>query len=141
MTTLERSPLIRERDRFERRVRRFFADAGLLEAAVPAADIAETEDEYVIELEVAGFDEAHLDVEVVSDHILVVKGERETHDETHERSFLLHERLDRTFERRFELPYAADADHIAAEFAAGVLTLHIPKTAAAKRRQVEINRR
>lgn len=141
MTTLERSPLVRERDRFERRVRRFFADAGLLETAMPAADIAETDDEYVIELEVAGFAETDLEVEVLSGRMLVVKGERELHEDERERSFLLHERLERTFERRFELPYAADTEHIAAEFTAGVLTLRVPKTTGAKPRSIEISRR
>ena len=71
------TPLIpfRELDSMERRARRIFDAWGLVPMLVPAADIYETPDELVVELEVPGFDEKDLDVEVI-DHVLTVKGTR-----------------------------------------------------------------
>jgi HSP20 family protein len=136
MTSLERWTPIRELDRMERRMRRLFEDAGFF-AAAPASDVYETEAEYVIEIEVPGFEEGDLEVEV-ADHGLVVKGTRT--EETHEErtSVLLHERLEREFERRFDLPFAGDLEHVSAGFDKGVLTLHVPKVEAARPRKIAI---
>ncbi len=136
MLTLERWTPLRELDRMERRLRRVFEDVGVFPPLVPAADVIETEKEFVLELEVPGFAKDELDVEV-SDHTLVVKGEREAETEK-DISVVLHERLEREFVRRFELPLGADGEHVEAAYDKGVLTLHVPKTAAKETRKVEI---
>ena len=141
MPMLDKWAPIREMDRMERRMRRLFADTGLFPLAVPvpASDVYETDDELIVELEVPGFDESELDVEVV-DHTLVVRGTREEHEETQRKEMILRERLEREFERRFDLPPATDGEHVTAGFAKGVLTLHVPKTDAAQPRKVRISR-
>ena len=113
-------------------------DEGLSTAAwAPAVDIYETDKEYAFELEVPGFAEKELSVEV-TDHTLVVKGEQlETKEET-DKQYRLHERLERTFERRFTLPLEADTTKVGAEFTKGVLTVHAPKVNVPKPRKVEI---
>ena len=68
------SPLA-ELDSMERRMRRVFDEAGITPAPLPAADVYETEAEYILELEVPGFEEEKLSVEVF-DHTLTIKGER-----------------------------------------------------------------
>jgi HSP20 family protein len=139
MSMLERWTPIRELDRMERRVRRLFEDAGVFPAG-PASDIYETDDEYVVELEVPGFDQADLEVEV-TDHTLVVRGTREERSEKAQRTMLLQERLEREFERRFVLPLVGDAERVVADFGRGVLTLHVPKTEAAKPRKITIGKK
>jgi HSP20 family molecular chaperone IbpA len=65
-------------------------------------------------------------------------GERaETKDEKG-KTFRLQERLAKQFERRFELPPEADSGNVAADFHAGVLTLHAPKEKVAEPRTVPI---
>ena len=118
-------------------MRRFFEDTGFLPETLPPTDIYETEKEYVVELEVPGFDEKELTVEV-TDHGLHVTGERTEETEKREPAMLLHERLERRFERRFELPRESDTAAVKAEYAKGVLTLHVPKTASAVSHKVEI---
>ena len=140
MNTLERLTPIREFDRMERRVRRLFEDAGFFPLLGPATDVYETGDEFVVELEVPGFEEKELDVEVF-DHTLLVKGGRKVESEKHERTMLLKERLEREFERRFELPATADSTHVSAEFAKGVLTLHVPKAPEARPHKVAIGKK
>ena len=126
-----------ELDAMERRMRRVFDEAGITPAPLPAADVYETDAEYIFELEVPGFDEEKLSVEVI-DHTLTVKGERTEEKEEQGKTFRLQERLAKEFERRFELPLEADSAGIAADFTAGVLTVHAPKAKAARPRVVAI---
>lgn len=127
----------RELDSMERQLRRFFGEFGLAPAFIPAADIYETGEEFVIELEVPGYAEKELDVEAF-DHTLVVKGERKEATETEEKTFRLRERLEREFERRFVLPTEADTEHLKATFHDGVLEVHAPKLEISKPHRVEI---
>ncbi|HYA08184.1 MAG TPA: Hsp20/alpha crystallin family protein, partial [Gaiellaceae bacterium] len=98
-----------------------------------------TDAEYVVELEVPGFDEQELAVEV-TDHQLLVKGSREEETERTERTALLRERLERRFERTFELPLAADTEHVSASYGKGVLTVHVPKTSTGEPHMIEITK-
>ena len=92
-----------ELDAIDRRMRLVFDEAGITPAPLPAADVYETEAEYIFELEVPGFEEEKLSVEVF-DHTLTIKGERVEEKEEQGKSFRLQERLANEFERRFELP-------------------------------------
>jgi HSP20 family protein len=139
MTTLVRWSPFQELDAMERRMRRIFGDLGLAPATLPATDVYETEKEFVLELEAPGFEEKELSIEVF-DHTLVVKGEQSEVKEKNEKAFRLHERLERAFERRFELPPEAVSDKIAADFAKGVLTIHAPKAKVAQPRKVAIGK-
>ncbi len=124
MTTLVKWTPFRELDVMERSMRRML---GLnLAPILPVADIYETKDEYVFELEVPGYEEKELTIEV-SDHVLTVKGVHEEKAEETEKAFHLHERLDREFERRFELPPTVKTEKLTAAFKHGVLELHAPK--------------
>ena len=106
-------------------------------AAFPAADVYETDKEYTFELEVPGFEEKELSVEV-TDHTLVVKGEQLETKEEKDKQYRLHERLEKTFERRFALPSEADTKSIGAEFTKGVLTVRAPKLEVLEPRKVAI---
>jgi HSP20 family protein len=138
MTLVRWSPFP-EFEAIDRRMRRMLDEFSVVPAVFPAADVFETDEEYGFELEVPGFEEKELTVEV-SDHTLVVKGERlETKDEKDKhKHYRLHERLERTFERRFALPPEADAENIDAEFTKGVLIVHAPKVKTLRPRKVAI---
>ena len=70
------------------------------------------------ELEIPGFEEKELEIEI-TDHVLTVKGERAEVKEEKDKTFWLHERLARAFERRFGLPPEADTKEVKAEFKRG----------------------
>jgi HSP20 family protein len=127
-----------EVDSMERRMRRLVEELGFIPAALPATDAYETADEYVVELEVPGYDEKELTIEV-TDHTLAVRGARAVTKEE-EKQFSLHERLERRFERRFVLPAEAETESLKAVFSKGVLEVHAPKTKATKPRQVAITK-
>jgi HSP20 family protein len=129
-----------ELDSMERRMRRIFEEIGFAPVLAPAADVYETDDEFVVELEVPGYAEKELSIEV-SDRMLAIKGShmKETKDEEH-KEFALRERLEREFERCFILPSDADTEHLKAAFSEGVLEVHAPKLEAAKPRKVAITK-
>lgn len=137
MTTLTKWMPFRELDTMERRMRRMFDDIGFGPFIVPAADYYETDRDYIIELEVPGFEEQELGIEV-SDHTLTIRGERKEEADEEERAFRFHERLEKTFERQFYLPHEADTEHVQATFAKGVLKVLTPKAPQAKPRKVPI---
>jgi len=93
--------------------------------------------DYVFELEVPGYEEEELGIELL-DHTRAVKGSRAETKEAEEKSYRLHERLERTFERTFTLPREVDGEHVTAEFDKGVLKVHAPKVATTQPRKVAI---
>jgi HSP20 family protein len=126
-------------DAIERRSRRMLEDIGLLSALLPAADVYETADEFVVELEVPGYEEKELNIQV-SDHTLKITGERTQTKEEAAKTFRLRGRLEREFERKFELPVDADTEHIKAVFEKGVLEVHAPKRHAGRSHRVDISK-
>jgi HSP20 family protein len=138
MTTLVKWSPFRELDLMERRMHRLLEDVGFLPATLPAADMYETKDEFVLELDVPGYEEKELTVEAF-DHTIAVKGDRKEVEKIEkDKIFRLQERLEKHFERRFELPPEADTKHVKAVFEKGVLEVHAPKVATAKPRMIAI---
>lgn len=135
--TIDKWMPLHELDSMERRMRRLLGDAGFAPPLLPAADVYETADEFVVELEVPGYAEKELDI-AVSDHTLTVKGEQTEAKQEQGKNFRLHERLEREFERRFALPIEADTARLKATFDKGVLEIHAPKVATAKPKKVAI---
>jgi HSP20 family protein len=135
MPVLERWTPFRDLELMDQRLRRIFPT--LLPTITPATDIVETKDEIVFELEVPGYEEKELDVEV-GDHMLTVAGRREVEKDSTEKAVRLHERLESMFERSFQLPLEADAEHLKASYGNGILTLRVPKTARPKPLKVPI---
>jgi HSP20 family protein len=123
-------------DAVERRMRQMFDQVGIA-PAWPAADVYESNGEYVLEVEVPGYEEKDLTVEV-RDHMLTVRGEKTEAKEEKQKTYFVNERLAKSFERRFELPAEAMTDEVAAEFTQGVLVVHAPKAAEVKPRTIEI---
>ncbi|HEY1514738.1 MAG TPA: Hsp20/alpha crystallin family protein [Gaiellaceae bacterium] len=139
MPVLERWTPLREVELMEQRMRRMFP-ALITSPTTPAADILETRNEIVIELEVPGYEERDLDVEV-SDHTLTVAGNRDLEKTSDEATVRLHERLASSFERTFQLPSRTDGEHLEATYGNGILTLRVPKTDQPKPHKVTVVRR
>ena len=100
----------------------------------PPADLTETDDAYLVHVEVPGMRKDQLNVEV-SDRELVVTGE------IPERSGGKRHRSSRRtgqFEYRATLPGDIKTDQVKAELADGVLTVTAPKSEAAKPSHVEV---
>jgi HSP20 family protein len=108
---------------------------------IPAVDVSETENNYLLEAELPGFDEKSIQVHVDGGKLTIEsKNEEETKEES--RNYLIRERRRVKFTRSFQLPENADTEQVNARFKNGILSLEIKKRAeAAKRRLIEINSR
>ena len=137
MTMLVKPPSLFEFDAMERRVRRMLEGIGFM-PMIPAADVYETENELVIELEVAGYSEKELSL-ALTDHSLTVKGSREQVKDEKDKTFRMHERLEREFERTFALPREVDTEQVTARFEKGVLEIHAPKLVTSHAREIAIS--
>jgi len=137
MTTLVKWAPFSDLDVIERRMRRMLEDFGVAAAPLPAADMYETDEELIVALDVPGFEEKELALEVLN-HTLTIKGERMAETEEKRKSYYLQERIEKHFERRFTLPPEVDTEHIDATFHTGVLEVHIPKIEPVKARTIEI---
>lgn len=103
----------------------------------PAADISETEKEYVVKAELPGVNREDVKV-TLEGGVLTIQGERKLEkDEKDEKTHRI-ERFYGNFSRSFSLPDNADAESIRAESKEGVLKVHVPKLKAEKPKAVEI---
>lgn len=103
----------------------------------PATDLNETDDEFVMKMDLPGFQ--HEDIELtVEKNILTVSGRRTAEEVEEETDFHLRERTAERFSRSFALPRSVEADDVEARFVNGVLTVHLPKVAEAKPRKIEV---
>jgi HSP20 family protein len=104
---------------------------------VPAVDRSEDEKVYKISAELPGIDAKDIDVSV-SGGTLVLKGEKRQEKEEKDKNYHFSERAYGSFQRSFQLPSSVDRDKVAADFSKGVLTITLPKTAAAQKPQKKI---
>jgi Molecular chaperone (small heat shock protein) len=143
MTIMMKQSLLPEFDAMERRFRRLWEGVPFVPAfmpgVMPAADVYETPTEYIVELEVPGYEEKDLSLEIL-DHTLAITGTLTEVTEEKEKAFRVHERLERAFERTFVLPIEVDSEHLSATVEKGVLKVHAPKTAIAEPRKVAITK-
>jgi HSP20 family protein len=105
----------------------------------PAADVSETDGEYLIKAELPEVRKDDLNI-TVQEGVLTLAGERK--EEKREDNEKVHriERFRGSFSRRFTLPDDADEQGIKAESKDGVLVIHIPKhkVAQPQPRQIQV---
>jgi HSP20 family protein len=105
---------------------------------IPAMDLIETGDHFVLKADLPGMDEGDVNIEV-ENNVLTVAGERKTaHEEKHEGYYRL-ERATGAFSRSLTLPEGIDPESVTATFDNGVLEVRVPKPAEAKPRRVQID--
>jgi HSP20 family protein len=110
-------------------------------AAVPALmpmDAWRDGDQFVVELDLPGFNADSLDINV-EDDVLTVRAERTPAAQDGGRQWLASERPDGVFSRRILLGTGLDTDHIAADYTDGVLRLTIPVAEEAKPRKIAVS--
>jgi HSP20 family protein len=125
---------------FDRYMESFFGESSLSPAGrVPAVDIREHDDHYTMEVELPGFDEKDVEIQVDGNTLSIASKREETRQEGPENgNFLLRERRMTSFSRSFSLPESADAENISAQFKKGVLNLDIKKRPETKKRVIQI---
>lgn len=103
----------------------------------PAADIVETDNEYLIKVELPEVRKEDVKI-TVQEGVLTVSGERRHEHEEKNENELRIECVYGTFTRSFVLPENSDTNAIRAEAKDGVLRVHIPKRQSAEPKPVTI---
>lgn len=104
-------------------------------AFMPAADVEETEDAYLVEVELPGVQKGDVSIEVTGRR-LSVRAERKER----ERVGMLRRRTRLTGQLQWEilLPGEVDADKAEATLSDGVLSLRLPKPSGERGRRIEV---
>lgn len=104
---------------------------------MPAIDVAETDDEYVVKVELPGVNKDDVRI-TVQENILTVRGEKKRENERKESNFHRVERSYGSFQRSFTLPTTVRADKIDATYKEGLLTITLPKAEEAKPKAIDV---
>lgn len=104
---------------------------------VPPADVAETEDNYLLTIEVPGINIETMNISYM-DGVLNVCGEKRKEIEVGEDCHCA-ERYAGHFERRFMIPGRVDPNRINATYKDGIVKITLPKHEAEKPRRIEIH--
>jgi HSP20 family protein len=99
----------------------------------PDADIHETDNQYVVKLDIPGMEKTNIDIETKGDQ-LVISGEKQSSAESDDQAnhYYKKERSIGYFSRAILLPEDADKNNINAEYNNGVLTVKIAKSETSK---------
>ena len=110
---------------------------GTMRRWVPAMDLVETADDFVLRADLPGLTQDDVKIEL-EDSTLTVSGERKSEQVDKQAGYYRVERAFGSFSRSLTLPKGVDADAVTASFDNGVLEIHIPKPEERKPRRIEI---
>lgn len=105
---------------------------------IPAMDLVETDDDFVLRADLPGLTEGDVNIEM-EDNVLTVSGERKAEHEERKEGYYRVERASGSFSRSLTLPEGVDPDRVRASFDKGVLEVRIPKPEQRKPRKVTIS--
>ena len=103
----------------------------------PRVDVVESDHEFTVHAELPGLNKDDIKV-TLEDNVLTIEGERKHEDEQKDKQFFRRERSHGKFKRAFKLGTEVQAEKIAANYKDGILILTLPKSEAAKPRQIEV---
>jgi len=109
---------------------------------MPAVDVRETPDAYILEMELPGYDEKNINVSVDGSNLTIASKQATEEEKENDETlgvYLIKERRISSFSRSFKLPQNANPEAVKAGFKNGVLSLEIKKRAEAQKRAILIN--
>ena len=104
---------------------------------MPRADIYETQDHVVLQLDLPGVKPEQVDIQCEKG-TLTIKGERPFPSDDAHRTYYRVEHSYGPFERYFEIPRTLDVNKVEATYQDGVLALRFPKAEEAKPKKIQI---
>ena len=110
--------------------------------SAPKVDVKENKNAYTLEMELPGRTEKDVDIELDHDNLTIQSVKEEKKEEKKEgkesEKYILKERRNSSFTRRFSLPSDVDTESINANFKNGVLTISMKKKALAEPKRIAI---
>lgn len=105
-------------------------------ARIPATNICENKDEYCVELAAPGMKKNDFKIDI-DNGVLEIKVEKESKKEEGDKEYTRKEYDYTMFYRSFDLPESVNSEKIKAEYKDGILSVHLPKVAEPKKKQVK----
>ncbi|MDP1846812.1 MAG: Hsp20/alpha crystallin family protein [Solirubrobacteraceae bacterium] len=110
---------------------------GVTRRWIPAMDLIEAGEHFVLKADLPGMTEADVNIEL-ENNVLTISGERRAELEDKHEGYYRLERTSGAFARSLTLPEGVDAGAVSAAFDNGVLEVRIPKPEQAKPKRVQI---
>ena len=107
------------------------------EVWLPALDVVETPETFVVKAEVPGIDPKDIEISVSGD-TLNIRGEKRAEKEEKGKTWYRVERSYGSFHRSVPLPIGVKADRVEAESKDGVLTITLPKIPEAMPKRIAV---
>jgi HSP20 family protein len=106
---------------------------------VPAMDVAEKADAYLINVELPGVEPSQVEINF-EQNVLTVRGQKPSSFDATNGEYRVYtaERVSGEFERSVRLPDFVDSERIDASYSHGLLQIIVPKAPAAQPRKIEI---
>lgn len=104
---------------------------------MPAIEVFEKEDKFLVKADLPGIKEEDISVSAVGD-TLTIRGERKAESEVKEEDYYCCERSYGSFFRSIALPSHVNADKIEASYDHGVLEVSLPKIPEVKPRKIAV---
>src|SRR4051794_17189846 len=101
-------------------------NGGQARRGVPAMDLLETAEHFVLRADLPGMREEDVKIEF-EDNVLTISGERKAEHEERQEGYYRVERAFGSFSRSLTLPKGVNAEAVTAAFNDGVLEIRIPK--------------
>ena len=115
----------------------FFPETSVCRNRVPAVNVREEENCYVLEAELPGLNQDEVNVKV-EDTLLTISSTQKKSTKEEKNGYLLRERVESSFVRSFVLPQNVDKETISAKFRNGLLVLEMQKKKEDKTRAIEV---
>lgn len=115
----------------------YYAGFGQSTTTTPHTNMYDTGEQFILQAEVPGLSRDDLEIKIQGNY-LELSGTRKTEIPEGYKAHRV-ERRDSSFTRSFTILTDVDVDRVVAELSDGILTLTLPKAAAAKAKQVKIN--
>jgi HSP20 family protein len=115
-----------------------FDEQGQLSTRLPRTNVQETNDAYVLQLEMPGLSKGDVEVNFEND-TLIVKGEKKEQTEDKEKSGVVRREYHTTrYERSFNV-HGVDRDQVSAKMEDGILFVTLPKSVERLGRKIDVS--
>ena len=115
-----------------------FDDNGQLSARLPRTNVQESDNAFVLELEMPGLAKSDVEVSYENDTLLIKGEKKETKEETQKSGVVRREYHATRYERSFNV-HGIDRDKVSAKMDNGILYVTLPKSSERMGRKIDVS--
>jgi len=103
---------------------------------LPAVNVKDTANEYIVEMAVPGLEKSNFDINI-DNNVLSIAAESKTENNTESENYTRREFGYSSFKRTFAIPDSVNAEKITASYKEGILKVLLPKHDDAKKKPIK----